>query len=884
MSTRPSLWVKRAVRRLFRRSRLEAELSEEIHLHLDMETEELVRLGWSHEKARKEAHRRLGGVEQTREGVRDVHPLHWLGASGLDVKLGLRMLRKHWALTLFGGAAMATSITIGASVFELLEAVEGKTLPLEEGDRVVVVQMFDRESQQTEGSSLEDFERWETGLHSVGEVGAFRTIGRNLSTASGPMPPVLVAEISATGFGLARVAPLIGRPLLMEDERPNAPPVVVIGSSAWQSTFAGDPDVIGQQVQLDDVFYTIVGVMPEGFAFPISHQYWTPLKSDTSGPVVVFGRLARDADLRSAQAEVEALGLRESQETTGDSGTLQVRVVPYIQGLTGGALRGVLQFAPWVLCLLLIPPCGNVAILIYARTLARQGEFAARTAFGASRGRIIGQIFVEALVLATAAAALALILTPTVVDFLHSKLIVGGTPFWMDFGLSWKTIAYGFFLAVLAALIAGGVPAFRATGRGKLTVLHRLGARSAPMLGRSWTALVLIQVGLAVAIVPTGIEAAWALLSPSLQGPRFAAEEYLTARLSLGPRTRADARSFASIRDELVRSLRDEPGVASVTVAEGLPTQETYPEVQIEGPNSIETAAFNRVDLDFFQTFDLRLLAGRAFEPGDLTGSRNAILVSRTFAHHFWRDANPLGRRIRTIAQGVRTIDGRSVPFEEAGPWLEVVGVVDDFSAESPMRVFYRPLPRVPETVPVANGRPLSLAIHADSAVSPDLGQQLREIAASVDPELRIDPLQTMDAVWKSYWLSDAWSAFGLAALLAGLVAFSMAGIYTLLTFAVVGRRREIGIRCALGAPPLRLVTGIFRSVLAPVGVGIAAGGFGALLFEYYLSGLMWEGVRPLPWILPAAEAFLLVVAILASARPALEALRIDPAENLRTD
>jgi hypothetical protein len=349
-------------------------------------------------------------------------------------------------------------------------------------------------------------------------VGAFRTVERDLTIDNGLARAVTVAEMSAAGFDLARIDPLMGRYLLPEDERFGAPPVVVIGYDVWQSTFAADPDVVGQLVQLDGVSHTVVGVMPKGFRFPLSHQYWTSLWTESSDRVTVFARLVPGATLESAQAELSAVGFGESVPVTELGRPLRLFVRPYILGLTGGPSVGIAALLPFVMPLLLIPPCTNIGMLIYARTVARQGEFAVRTALGASRVRIISQIFVEMLVLASASAAVALVLTPRVAEWLSYMVTANGQLFWVDFGVSYETILFAAGLAVVAALITGAIPALRATGRGQLAGIDTL-HRSAPQqLGRAWTAIVAAQVALSVAVAPIAVEVAWNELRPA-HGP-----------------------------------------------------------------------------------------------------------------------------------------------------------------------------------------------------------------------------------------------------------------------------------------------------------------------------------------------------------------------------
>jgi hypothetical protein len=386
-------WISR-LGGVFGRGRSDQDLEQELQVHLELVEQDLRRQGMSPEAAARESRLRVGLSTQTMKTLRDSRGIPALSTFWLDTKLGLRMLRKHWGLTLIGGLTLALAMTIGATVFNLVNVIRGSTLPLEEGDRVVIIQPFDPETRQVQNSSREDFERWRTALRSVINVSSFRTVQRNLITVSSPPASVTIAEMSVAGFQVPRVAPLLGRFLLPEDELAAASPVVVIGYDVWQSKFAANPEVVGQQVRLDSVSHTIIGVMPQDFAFPVNHQYWISLRPNAIDRVVVFARLAPGASVASAHAEVETMGLQDPKSIKGTDRLLQPRLVPYVSGIgfSNDPGSAILAILPFVLPLLLIPPCANLAILIYARTIARQGEFAVRLALGAKRGRIVAQI------------------------------------------------------------------------------------------------------------------------------------------------------------------------------------------------------------------------------------------------------------------------------------------------------------------------------------------------------------------------------------------------------------------------------------------------------------------------------------------------------------
>ena len=261
---------------------------------------------------------------------------------GLDVKLGLRLMRKSWGLTLVGGVAMALTIGLGTAIFTLWNTATTTTLPLPDGDRIVAIQSSDAATQQIHrDSSLPDFMRWRELLRSVTDVSAMRLVDRTLITPGGASGPISVAEMTASAFRLARVPPMLGRPLMDEDERGDAN-AVVIGFELWQAGFSSDPAVLGRRLQLDDVSYTVVGVMPREFAFPVSQRIWIPLRTNLSDysrdqppDVFVFARLAQGVTLESAQAEVVTLGLAQDRAARPNEQTplLRPRVVPYVTGL-----------------------------------------------------------------------------------------------------------------------------------------------------------------------------------------------------------------------------------------------------------------------------------------------------------------------------------------------------------------------------------------------------------------------------------------------------------------------------------------------------------------------------------------------------------------------
>ena len=891
------------IRGFLRPGDVDSDFDEELSTHLQMAEEDGLRRGLTLEEARRAARVQLGGITQLRESSRAAWGLPWLDGFALDARLGLRMLRRSWGLTIAGGLAMTIVITTAAVVFVFLDEFMGRTAPpLDEGERIVALQSWDVEAHRRRDVSRLDVERWGATLRSVEDLGGFQTIERRLRVEGRPAEWVRVAEISASGFRLARVPPLLGRGIADADERPGAPPVIVIGYDAWQSRFAADRAVIGQPVRLGENMHTIVGVMPERFAFPVNHRYWIPLRPDPSGSLkaapdgAVFARLAPGISLERAQAELTTIGLlppaaapRSGRNTpTTTDAPRHPRVVPYTFAFTDDVERGELAWQQRIIlllvALLLVPPCLNIAILIYARTVTRQEEFAARYALGASRARIVVQLCVEVLVLSSAAGIMALILTHPILIQIGEIIrrvpqLDGSLPFWVNFGFSWRAGLFVAALSVLAALIAGLVPALQATGRVLPIALRSLGSRTGIPLGATWTALIVAQVALALAMLPSTMELAWGHLRPAVLGPGFVARDFLTARLAVDPEhlpaAEADRPAFAarirSLQAEVTRQIEAAAGVSAVTFAAALPGAEPLTLIEMDETGAGDQRRVrryiraNQVDRGFFTVFNVSALAGRTFDGRDF-GTRATAIVDQTFVREVLGEDTALGRRVRPVA----------APGSEPGPFYEIVGIVPDLPANTSQGRMY---------VPAVAGAPgsastLQLALHAGPDPSA-MSRRLQEIGARLDPTLRLDDVRRLDEVYDETQMSSNLTSYALAIVTMSVLLLSAAGLYALMSFTVTRRRREIGIRMALGARPERMLASIFARSLRQIAAGVAVGVAVALVLHRTLN-IEVEGGAHIPAILPAAATFIIIIGLLSAAGPARRAVRVDPTEALR--
>jgi predicted permease len=835
--------------------------------------------------------------------------------SALDFTLAWRMLVRYPGLSLVSVLGMSVGITIAAGAFTIVSAMMATTLPLPEGERLVSLLNWDASTNNREQQLLYDLEAWRE-LKSIEDFSVSRDIQRNLIIGGRPPRIVTVAEISASAFRAARVEAYRGRTLLPEDERAGAPDALVIGHDEWVRRFGADPAIVGRSVRLGPTAYTIVGVMPEGFGFPTYHSFWIPWRLDAAayaprtGPGVnVFGRLAPGATIERARAELSAIGRRLASATPATHEHLRPLVIPYTDAFSeiddpDDALAAYAIEIAIVLLLVLI--CVNVAILVYARTATRQGEIAVRGALGASRGRIVAQLFVEALMLAGVSAAIGIGLTAVALRHLEAAMLtlVGRWPFWFSLELQTSTVIYVVGLTLLAAAIVGVAPALKATGRQVHTQLQTVSSRngSRMQMGRLWTALIVAQVAATVAILPMAMYFAWSSLRLQ-SGGGYASAEFLNATLSLdrtlAPPTDAGDEAFAArYRDalaEIEHRLKDDSRVREVTFsvtrpgrepavvleAEGMPVPiDVVDHNIVEGTKRGTLVRFNRVATNFFPAFDVPVSIGRGLTASDASadaaGLTPGVLVSHRLVDQVFSGANPLGRRIKYVGRSPEA-PSRSVVLER---WYEIVGVVPDFPVpgsfddESEGRVYH--------AAAAGDLYPAHIHVRARTGDPAALADPLRVLSASIDPDVQLLDVSTPEIAFKQAQGMMRLIGVTLALVILSVILLSTAGIYSLMSFTVARRRREIGIRAALGANRNRILLGIFSRVLSQLGAGAVLGLIVAVGLERILEGDMMRNYRGM--LLPLVALVVITIGLLAAIGPARQGLRIQPIEALREE
>ena len=833
------------------------------------------------------------------QAMRDNRP------SLLDFKLGLRMLVKYPGLTLVGGLAIAFATGLGAGVWEFATDLIRPTMPFEDGDRMVELRLRDRRTQDVEWQILHDFEVWRDEMRTVEEVGAYQNFQRNLDSPVGGSRIVLGAEITAVSFNTPRVPPLLGRQLGPADETPGAPDVAVIGFDLWQAHFGGDPGIVGSDVRLAGVPTRVVGVMPEGFAWPWAQEIWTPFRVSSTNvpwgagpPVQVTARLSPGASFAEATAELAAITERlalahpEARERLWAEvarwGTVPIELTGPELAVTY-AMMGVFAVG-----LVVLISC-NVALLLFARTAARSSEIVVRSALGAGRARIVTQLFAEAMVLGLLASLVGLWAGDAGLAWVGALMSSAGEglslPFWLTTRISTETMVAALLVSLTATALAGIVPALRVTRAHVQSDLQRHGVGTTDLrFGRTWTAIIVMQIAITVAFVPSVIFFGVQVRKIEQADYGVPADQYLTAQLSARGEIEtmsgrgnlqvdsAAVSRFPEMYRELKRRLEAEPGVSAVTVTATVPGGR-HPRrwFQLDGPDERPgMAPVTPVDADFFDVMDADVLAGRGFTASDFEGDGLVAVVNPAFVDWFLDGRNPVGRR---LTPDPPRGDPDATPD---GPWIEIVGVVEQLAQTIDPETRHHGgiyVPLGPHT-----RDPIWIAARVGSDPM-TMAPRLRELAGEVDPELLVRDVQTMEEaprVARVTW--GGWFVMLLAS--AGVaITLSTAGMYSIMAFIVSRRRREIGVRVALGANRRRIALGILWRGMRQVALGIVTG---TVLFMcttwVILSDASLRAGRTEVLVFLSYLVVMTVICGFACVVPTRRALAIEPTEALKSE
>ena len=756
-------------------------------------------------------------------------------------------------------------------------------LPFDHGEQLMAI---DRRS--VAGSKagvparVHDLADWRERQRSFDGLAAFARTSVNVSRTEGQPEPVPGARLTDNTFDLLRVRPLLGRRFLSGDVLPGAPPVAILGYDLWQNRFGGDPHIVGQTIRLNNIPTTVVGVMARAFQFPLGESIWLPLRVDPlevkrgeGQSLGVFGRLKEDVMLDAARREFSALALELAELYPDSNRDTSIVIRSYARRYLAdddNAVTGMYIMMSAVFGVLLIA-CANVANLLLARTIVHAKELAVRSALGASRLQLMSIVLAESGLIAVAGGVLGVGLAYLGIAWFRDRAVATNPPFWLEFKLDGPVLLFVAGAVVVSALVAGLLPALRAS-RPNLGDALGDGAKgsSSLRLGRFSRVLVVSELVLSCALLlPTG------LMIRSIVNVRtfdhgFRISNVLTARVLLPVTDYADDSKRLQFFDDLTNRLRQNASVQSVALASSLPGQSPgQVRVEVEGADAVAdhlrpTTGSVSVTSEYFETLGVRPLAGRVFVDGDTGGSLPVVIVNRRFIERFLPVDRAIGHRIRLIDPG------------SPQPWLTIVGVVPDLflgglRADQRSGV-YTPLDQKPRfsmrMVIRTRGEPAS--------ITPFVRAQV----AALDSSLPVDRALTMGQVldgetWAVGLFGTLFAAFGVAALLLAAV-----GLYGVVAFSTSQRTHEIGIRVALGATVGDVVSLVMRQGFSQLGIGVTLGMVLGLGFSRMIASWFF-GLGPYD---PVTVAIVLVVmlttTVLACLTPAHRAVRIDPATALR--
>lgn len=800
-----------------------------------------------------------------------------------DLKFGLRMVVKNPGITSLAVVALAFGIGLTTISFSIVYGAVIRGLPFDQSEELLHIERSNpSQGIESYSVSIHDFTDWRNRQTSFEDIAAFRMGTVNIAGGEGRPERFSGSFIQPAAFRLLGVQPVIGRVFAEEEDRAGGEAVIIIGHGMWQDRFDSDPNVLGQTVRANGETMTVIGVMPDEFQFPVGQDVWLPLRMspadqprDDGFGLEVFGRLKEGITQDMAELEFATIAGALAQEYPETNEGVMTIIKPYTEEFIGSETAGILYSMLGAVSLVLLIACANVANLLLARAAARTKEIAIRTAMGASRGRLIMQFLSEALVLAMLGGVAGTGIAYIGITAFDRAVQATDPPFWLDFKLD--PVALGFIAAVsiMAALIAGVLPALQATGAKISDVLKDEGRGSSSLkIGKFARTLVVSEIAFSAGLLAVSGLMIKGIVKLSRVDLGFESEAVLTARVGLFETDYPEEEDRRRFWDELQARVAAIPGVQTATLTSVLPGQGACCwRFAIEGSEYEETQDMPLsgraiVTPSFFDVFDLAAVSGRVFESGDLDGAVPVAVVNQSFASLFFADGDALGKRVRTGG------------IESDNDWQTIVGIVPDHGMSEVEDPEKRPEGMyVPLDQNIARFMTISMKTVGDPK---SLVPQLREAVAGVDPNLPIYNVRTMDEVIAE----ETWffGVFGTLFSVVGAVALFMAsvGLYGVMSFSVANRTQEVGIRMALGAQRSSVLKMIVKQGLVQIGIGLVLGtGLGLAMTrgmeQLYFQVEPWD-----PTVFAGIGLILGLTGLAATLIPAVRATKVDPMEALR--
>ena len=812
-----------------------------------------------------------------------------------DVRFGVRMLAKHRLATLVSIVALALGIGANTAMFSLAEAFLLHPAPFENANRIVA--LVDARPQQNidmNGIAPATFFDWRKGAHSFDQFAAYAWHEVNL-TGDGQPEKVQTFHISANLFAMLGVSPQMGRAFLPEEEEPGKDQEIVLGHGFWEQRYASDPHIIGRSVKVDGKSYTIVGVMPKGFDFPLPAEAWLPLsispkerESRQNRWLWVLGRLKPGISFSTASAEMQSIAQRQAEAYPDTNKGWELRPLLLPQFMTGSLTREYTMLLMGAVAFVLLIACADVANVQFARISGRTNEFAVRTALGGSGWRVIRQLLIESLVLAAAGAALGLLIAQWAIQMILSHM----PPDVARFIAGWKTIsldsnAYLFTLAIVVAsgIVSGIAPALLASRTNLAEAMKDSGRGSSVShtRGRLRSAFAVAEISLAlILLVGAG------LLVKNFQGLLNVNESYsprtlLTLNLTLPRAQYATQPQQLAFFEQVLQRLNGVPGVQSAAIVTNVP----YANGGGVGENTFsirehpatkrgaqQDAIVENMSPAYFRIMNIALRDGRLLNDGDGANTTKVVVISESLARRYFPGENPLGKHIST---GRNPADTSDTGIAEH-PWWTIVGVVNDLhyswiNKEDIPTIYgsYRQWPPYYTFVVLR-------AVNEPSQLIPAVHAEI----AAVDPELPLYNIKPMDRLISESIIGIAYVASMMAVL--GVIALILAsvGVFGVMSYSVSERAHEIGIRMSLGAQTTDILRMVLRSGMTLTVLGLAIGLPIAFALARALAALLFGVEATDPFSFIGLPLLLAAVAALACYLPARRAARLDPLKALR--
>lgn len=865
---------RRRARSLFRGAQVDGELQNELAFHLEQLTKENIAAGMDAGEARLAARRALGGTSLIAEQCRDQRRIGWLTDLRKDVQYSWRMLRKSPGFTALAVVTLALGVGASIAVYTLAESLLLRSLPYATPERLTAIYSVHARRGELESVGGEDFRDWQAA-NTVFERMAFTDFNQMTLTGHGDAERITGTFVSEGFFEMLGAPPLLGRWFTPQEQKPGADRVILLSHGFWMRKMGGRPEVVGSTVFLSGFPYRVAGVMPESFRFNswYAAEYWTPIGYVNYGhqnhQYAGYARLKPGVTIQAAQAQMSEIA-RRMEKQFPDCAGWGVRVV----GLRGDFLK---EFSPALgifaiaALIVLLVACGNVASLLLARGIGRSKEIAVRMALGAGRRRVVRLLLTESLLLSCLGAVAGLALAAWLI-----RLAIAAAPPHLQLGamvsVSPTLAAFAVVLTLSTGLLTGLWPALRGSRRDLQSDLKESGNSlvAGRQQVRSLNSLVVMEIALAVVLLTfAGLLAkSFAYLLHTDLGYRT--DGLLTFRIGLPSSRYKNDQARIQFWDKLLPQLSALPGVVSAAAADGVPLGGTYSAnpLEVEGQTAPRdwtdvTSRTSSVTASYFRTLGIPLRAGRSFNAGDVADAEPVVIVNETFVRKLMPGQTPLGRHVRLGGD----------------KWRRIVGVIGDARYHGPAQ------PVESEAYIPYTQDSILLFVALRTAV-PEEGVfgAVRNIIRRMDPALPISQVRTMR---QSIDLATAMPRAMMALVVAfAIVTLGMAtlGLAGVMAYTVSRRKREIGLRMALGAQGGDVSRAVVRSAARLIVAGSAIGVLGAFAGARTLESFLY-GVRPHdPAVIAAAPLVLAAIALLASIGPAHRAASVEPMAALRQE